>query len=109
MKKSEENNKKEKKSQSKYPDIWEVLKARREKGLWNGEIKVHEIKEYNLNKGDHYFVIEDIKKRSIKCISCPILHGGLLESNLLSHYRIEDGVLYLDNKAINTTPKNFKI
>ena len=93
MKKSEENNKKEKKSQSKYLDIWEVLKIRKEKGLWNGEIKVHEIKEYNLNKGDHYFIIEDLKKRSVKCISCPISHGGILESHLLTRYTIENGVI----------------
>lgn len=109
MKKSGEKEKKESKKQSKYLDIWEVLKARKEKGLWNGEIQIHKIKEYNLSKGEHYFTIEDIKKRSIKCISCPISHGGILESNLLTRYTLVKGVLSLDGVPTNSVPKGFKV
>lgn len=108
MKKPNENKKKESQKKAKYPDIWEVLKARKEKGLWHGEIKVHKIREFNLSKGDHYYVVEDIRKRSVKCISCPVTHGGLLEANLLARYKVENGIIYLDGNPTNTMPKSFK-
>jgi len=85
------------------PDIWEALKERKKRGLWSGEITTHEIKEYNLSTGKHYFVMEDIRKRSIVCTSCPVKHGGFLEAKMLTRYKLDGGVLYLDDKAINTT------
>jgi hypothetical protein len=98
----------EKEYEKESPDIWHVLELRKKLGTWHGEIKVHKIKEYHLTKGPHYYVIEDLRKRSVKCISCPISHGGILEAHLLARYKIEDGVLYLDGKPINKTPEGFK-
>lgn len=85
------------------PDVWEGLKVLKKRGLWKGEVDVIPIKEFNLTigKGTHYFVVEDPRTRSIKCTSCPITHGTILEARLLHRYNIEDGVLYLDGKALN--------
>jgi len=91
-------------------DFWGVHAERFKKGLTKQPIVVEHPKQtYYLNKGDHYFVIENLKKRSIKCISCPIQHGGILEAHLLAHYKLENGVLYFKGKAINTTPKDFVV
>lgn len=90
------------------PDIWEILKQRKAKGLWDGEIETIEIKSTNLKKGDHYFVIENMRQRSIVCLSCNQKHGGILEARNLHRYKLENGVLYLDGKPTNTTPKGFK-
>lgn len=85
------------------PDIWEGLKLLKKRGLWKGEVDVIPIKEFNLSigKGAHYFVVEDAQKRSIKCTTCPITHGTILEARLLHLYRIDDGVLYLNDKPLN--------
>lgn len=89
-------------------DIWGVLEKRKEKGLWDGEIEVIETTSHNLSKGDHYYVVEDARRRSIKCLSCNMPHGGILEPHRLHRYTIKDGVLYLDDKATNTTPEGFR-
>ena len=82
-------------------NIWELLKEKKKRGLWNGEIDVLPIREFNLTSGKHYFVVEDAKKRSIKCVSCPIMHGTFLEAKYLTRYTITDGVLAFDGKPIN--------
>ena len=82
----------------------EAQKLERSDELYQGEVDKIEIKEHNFTKGKHYYEIEDIKKRSIVCTSCPIRHGGILESKHLIDYRVEDGVLYFKDKAINETP-----
>ena len=89
------------------PDAWAVLAERKKKGLWNGEVTTHKVRKYKLNKGAHYYVIEDYRSGSVKCISCPVSHGGVLENHMLTRYRVEDGVIYLDNVARNKTPKGF--
>ena len=83
------------------PDLWKVLEERKRKGLWNGEIQTIETKSYSLSKGKHYFVVENPRTRSIKCISCPISHGTLLEAKYLTRYKLDDGVLSFDGKALN--------
>ncbi len=87
------------------PDIWKVLDLREKLGLRKEKIDIIQTREFNLTKGEHYFVMESIGKRSIKCISCPITHGGILEAHLLTRYKLEDGVLYLDDKPQNKAPK----
>ncbi len=82
-------------------NIWELLREKKKRGLWNGEIDTIPIKEFNLTRGKHYFVVEDVRKRSVKCISCPIVHGTYLEAKYLARYTITDGVLALDGKPIN--------
>ena len=95
------NKKNDNPSNQEIPDLWKVLQKRKKQGKWDGEIEIIPIKEFNLSKGAHYFVIDNPGKHSIKCISCPISHGGILEAHLLHQYKLEDGVLYLKGKAIN--------
>lgn len=84
------------------PNIWEILRQRQKDGTFKGEIQTIILKDaINLRGGTHYYIIEDAKKRSIACLSCPVKHGGVLEAHMLSRYRIEDGILYLDGKAKN--------
>ncbi len=82
-------------------NIWKLLEEKKKRGLWNGEIEVLPIKEYNLTSGKHYYVVEDARTRSVKCISCPITHGTYLEAKYLTRYKLEDGVLSFDGKPIN--------
>jgi len=103
MQNKEKNSKN--KNKEKLPDIWQILEERKKRGLWDGEIKVHQIKEYSLSKGEHYFIISDNRKREVTCTSCSIKHGGILEAHMLNRYKVEDGVIYLDEKATNIAPK----
>ena len=91
------------------PNAWDVLAERKKRGLWNGEVTTHKVKKYKLNKGAHYYVIEDFRTGSVKCVSCAISHGGILENHMLTRYRVEDGVIYLDGVSRNKTPKGFDI
>lgn len=86
------------------PDIFEKLKEKKKKGLWSGEIEHIEIKEHNLTAGKHFYIMEDVRKRSIMCTSCPVKHGGILEAKLLTRYTLEDGVLFLDGKPTHEKP-----
>lgn len=83
------------------PDIWKILEERKRRGHWNGEIQVLPIKTFSLIKGKHYYVVENNRKRSIKCIACPVVHGTFLESHMLTRYKLEDGVLSVDGKPLN--------
>lgn len=85
-------------------DIFEILEERKKKGLWDGDVEHIEIKEHNLTKGKHYYEMLDVRKREIVCTSCPIKHGGILEAKLLTRYKLENGVLFLDGKPCNETP-----
>lgn len=86
------------------PNIWKALEYMKKRGEWDGEIETITPVTYSLKNGPHYFEVEDPKKRTVVCTSCPIRHGLLLEAHLLTRYRIEDGVVYLDNKPLNRTP-----
>ena len=103
MQDKKQNSKNEEKE--KLPDIWKVLEERKKRGLWDGEIKIHQIKEYPLNKGEHYFIISNNRAREVKCTSCPLSHGGILEAHMLTRYKVENGVIYLDGKPTNQAPK----
>lgn len=87
--------------------FWAKIKWLKERGLHKGDYQEYEKPYYNLNKGSHYYVLENSAKRTIKCISCPVKHGGVLEAHLLTRYALKEGVLYLDGKPINQTPENF--
>lgn len=87
------------------PNIWDVLEERKKKGLWDGEVEVVPIKEYALTAGEHYFKVTDTKKGEVTCTSCAIQHGGILEAHLLTRYKVEDGVIYLDNKPMTRAPQ----
>jgi len=87
--------------------FWQKMKWLHERGLHKGDYQEYEKPYYNLNKGGHYYVMDDPRKHTIKCISCPVKHGGILEAHKLSRYRLENGVLFLDDKAINQVPENF--
>lgn len=87
--------------------FWRKIKWLHERGLHKGDYQEYNAPSWNLTKGSHYYVIEDAGKRSIKCISCSIKHGGILEARLLTRYRLNEGVLYLDDKPLNATPENF--
>lgn len=87
--------------------FWSTIKWLHERGLHKGDYQEYEKPFYNINKGAHYFVVEDPKKRSIRCISCPVKHGGILESHLLTRYLIKNGTLFLDDRPINQTPSDF--
>lgn len=87
-------------------DFWETHRIRFEKGLVKEPIVVERPKKtINLSKGEHYFEIENIEKRSIICVTCPAPHGGILESHLLTQYRLADGVLFFRGKPVNKTPQ----
>lgn len=87
------------------PNAWDVLKERKKKGLWDGEITTHEVKDYPITSGEHYYEITDIRKREVTCTSCPIKHGGILEAHKLTRYEVKDGIIYLDGKAMTKAPK----
>lgn len=89
--------------------FWNRIKWLHEKGLHKGDYQEYEKPYYNLNKGSHYYVLDDPKKSTIKCLSCPIKHGGVLEAHLLTRYTLKEGVLYLDGEAINKTPEDFHL
>lgn len=94
------------KSEGKFIDgnIWETLRKRKEEGSWDGEIETIVPKTImNLTSGAHYYEIEDPRSRSVVCISCPIKHGGILEAHLLTRYKIDKGVIYLDGQAMTRT------
>lgn len=82
-------------------DIWKILEEKKKRGLWSGEIERIPIKEFNLSSGKHYYVVEDARKRSVKCISCTITHGTFLEAKYLTRYTIVDGVLSFDGTPLN--------
>lgn len=90
-------------------NIWGQLKELKKKGLFKGEITEIVPKDFNITQSKHYYVVDDLRRRSIKCISCPISHGGILEAHLLTRYKIEDGVLYLDGVAQNQIPDDFDV
>jgi hypothetical protein len=86
-------------------NIWALLKKRKEEGTFQGEIETLIPKTIvNLTSGEHYYEIEDVRKRSIVCRTCEVRHGGILEAHMLSRYKVEKGVLYLDNKPTNKVP-----
>lgn len=86
-------------------DFWGVHAERFKKGLTKNPIVIEHPKQtFTLSKGVHYFVIEDVRRRSIACTSCPVKHGGILEAHMLMDYRVESGVLYYKGKAINQVP-----
>lgn len=89
--------------------FWQKMKWLHERGLHKGDYQEYEKPYYNLNKGAHYFVMDDPRKHTIKCVSCPVKHGGILEAHKLSRYTLSEGVLSLDGKAINQVPENFNI
>ena len=85
--------------------IWDILRKRKEQGTFKGEIQTFIPKTIvNLTSGKHYYIVDDIRQRRIRCTTCEIGHGGVLEAHMLTRYKIEDGILYLDNKPINQTP-----
>lgn len=86
------------------PDLFAVLEERKRRGQWKGQVDRHEVKEYTLSGGQHYYEMESLAKRSIVCTSCPIKHGGILEAHLLGLYELKEGVLYFKGKGINETP-----
>lgn len=86
------------------PNIWKALEEAKKRGEWDGEIETITPVNYSLKNGPHYYEVEDPKKRTVVCTSCPIRHGLILEAHLLTHYRIEDGVVYLNDKPLNKTP-----
>jgi len=90
-------------------NIWEHLRDLKKKGLFKGEITEIIPKDFNITQAPHYYVVDDLRRRSIKCISCPIIHGGVLEAHLLTRYRIEDGVLYFDDVPTNKVPEGFSV
>lgn len=85
-------------------DIFKELEEKKAQGIWDGKVERIEFKEHSLIKGKHYYEIEDVKKRTIVCISCPVRHGGVLEAKHLLDYQIKKGVLYFKGKAVNETP-----
>lgn len=88
-------------------DLWQTQEKRIQKGLATTPITVeHPKKTYNLSKGVHYFEVENAARKSIVCTSCPVRHGGILEAHLLTRYKLEDGILYLDGQAINQTKES---
>lgn len=87
--------------------FWSRIKWLHERGLWGGDYREYEKPYYNLNKGAHYYVMENSRRRTIKCISCPVSHGGILEAHLLTRYSLGNGVLFFDGKPTNTTPDGF--
>ena len=84
-------------------DLFGELEKRKKRGMWDGEVERHEIKEHNITTGKHYYVL-DQKKREVVCTSCPVRHGGILEAKHLMDYKVEDGVLFFKGKACNETP-----
>ena len=90
-------------------NIWETLRALKKKGLFKGDIDEIIPKDFNLKTGDHYYVIDDLRKHTVKCISCPIIHGGILEAHLLTRYRVENGIIFFDEEPTNTAPKDFRV
>jgi len=92
-----------------HPDVWGVHATRFKKGLTKEPIIIeHPKNTVNLSKlmkeSKHHFVLEDVRKRRIVCTSCSLKHGGILDAHELTHYKVEDGVLYYKGVAINRTP-----
>lgn len=102
LKSEEENSKPE-------GNIWGILRELKKKGVFKGEITEIIPKDFNITQAAHYYVVDDLRKRSIKCISCPVVHGGVLEAHLLSRYKVEDGILYFDGKPTNRIPEGFSV
>lgn len=88
-------------------NMWARIKWLHDRGLWAGDYKETPVQTYKLNKGPHYYIIENPRSGSIKCISCAIQHGGVLEARFMTRYKVEGGVLYFDGKAINKAPEDF--
>lgn len=83
------------------PDIWAELEKR------GHPIERSQIREFNLSGGKHYWVIDDPAKGTVRCASCPIRHGGTVDAYELARTRVEDGVIYLDDKATTKKPADF--
>lgn len=87
-------------SDKNLPDIWEVARSR------GNTIDTYPVVEYDLSSNNaHFFEIEDLRKRSVKCTSCKVRHGFILEAHRLHEYKLENGILYLKGKALNRTPQ----
>ena len=93
---------KKRKPKKKLPDIWEVA-ARQGK-----KIKHLRYREFNLTGGEHYWVIDDPRKLTVKCISCPVEHGGIIDARDAVHTKVKDGIIYYKGKPITKKPKGFK-
>ena len=91
------------------PNVWDVLKERKKRGLWDGEVTTHTVREFNLRGGEHYYIIENLRIGGVKCVSCPIAHGGILEQHMLHRYEVKNGIIFLDGEAKNKTPDGFDI
>lgn len=104
--KNEPENQNEQQSPDLPENIWEVLRERKKRGLWDGEIEEIVPKEYNLTQGEHYYEIDDLRQRTVKCSACPITHGGILEAHLLTRYEVKNGIIYLDGKPKTKAKKN---
>lgn len=88
--------------------VIDLLEHKDEDHVFHNEVKTHHGKDLFRSKSEeHYYVLSDNRKRVIRCISCKILHGGILEAHLLTRYKINDGVLSLDGKAVNKIPQGF--
>lgn len=87
--------------------FWKKMKWLHDRGLHKGDYQEYEKPYYNLNKGAHYYVLDSASSYTIRCLSCPVKHGGILEAHLLTRYALKDGVLYFDGKPVNQVPPNF--
>jgi len=81
------------------PDIWSVLEQRGHK------IRRSKVKEFSLTGGKHYWVIDNLKEKSVKCISCPVKHGGIIDAKEAALTTVRDGVIYFKGKPVTEKPE----
>lgn len=97
MKNKNENLKKN----EQMPDIWEELE---EKG---SQIEHTEAQEFILTSGKHYYIVNNLARAEVICVSCPVRHGGIIDAYELARTRVKDGVIYLDGIATTRKPRDF--
>lgn len=83
------------------PDIWEDLAREGQ------TIERYQVKENNLSSGDHYWKVVNARQGGVICLSCPVIHGGIIDAHELYRTRVYEGVIYLDERAITTKPAGF--
>lgn len=61
-------------------------------------------KEIFSSNSPHYYEITNFRTAEVTCMSCDVRHGGYLEAHLLTRYKVEGGIIYLDGRAMTKAP-----
>lgn len=75
-------------------NVWDILRKK------NHPIETIIPKDIFNSNSPHHYEITNLHSAEVTCMSCPTKHGGYLEPHLLTRYKVENGIIYLDGHAM---------